>query len=84
MKLTILYPSMTDNDNITPANMDVPSENHNSIADGINRIAESLGATAVCNPVLTQMTSSPEATRFVISLGIRWIDREVKPIRSTR
>lgn len=83
MQLPVFNPGMTDDHNIAPAHMDVSCENDDSIADGIDGIAKSLGTTIIRYPILTQMSSCAESPGFVIPVGIRGIKRQVKTVSRT-
>lgn len=61
MQLTVLYPGMADDHHIAPAHMDIPCENDDSIADGIDGIAEPLGTASIRHPILSQMSSRAES-----------------------
>jgi hypothetical protein len=84
MELAALDPGMTYHDDIPPSHMDVPSEHNDAVPYGVNRFAESFGASAVRDPILTQVASGPESPGFVKTRSIRWGNREIETIRRPR
>ena len=71
MELLILDPSVTNDDDIAPADTNVAGQNDDSIADGINRVAKPLSTPTISHPIFAQMSSGSETARFVIPMCIR-------------
>ena len=81
--MSVFHPCMPDDHHITPAYMDVPCKNDNSIANGIDGITESLDATSIRHPILAKMPSCSESPGFIITLRIGRIHRQIKSIGRT-
>lgn len=52
VQLSLLNPGMTDNDDISPVCMNVTSQNDHTVSYRIDGALESLGASAIGDPIL--------------------------------
>jgi len=78
--LAVLDPGMADDDDVSPGNMDVTSQHDNPVPDGADGLSESLGAAAISDPVLPQVSTCSEASRFVEACTLGWCHGQVKAV----
>jgi len=81
MELAVLDPGMADDDDVSPGNMDVTSQHDNPVSDGAYGLSESLGATAISDPVLPKVSTCSETSRFVETCALGRCHGQVKAVR---
>ena len=70
-ELPLLDPCMSDDYDIAPRNMDVPSQYNDPVADRRDRVTEALCASPVGYPVLTEVASGSEPAGGIKALCLR-------------
>ena len=81
VKLPMLNPSVTDNDDISPVGMNVAGQNNNAVSDCIDGALKAFCTAAIGDPILTQMSPGAKSPRFGVTLSVRRGHRKVKTIR---
>ena len=62
MELAVFDPGMTDDDDISPSDMHIPGQDHQTVSDRLHGVSQSLLAPSIGDPVLAQMTSRTKTT----------------------
>ena len=80
VELSVFNPGMADDDHISPGDMDVAGQHDDAVTNRVDRLAESLGASPVGDPIFPHVPSGTESPGFVVAVSLRGGDRKVKAI----
>src|SRR6185437_16745031 len=72
--------SVPDDDDVSPAQMNIASKNHDAVAGGVDRIAEIGVAAANSVPIFADVTAGPEPTRLVVTFRVWLTDGKIEPV----
>src|SRR5690242_10551984 len=75
--------AVADNDHVSPAHVTIAGEHDDALADTKNRITEIRVAATDSIPVFAHMAVRAEPARLVISLRLRFTDREIETVRQS-
>ena len=84
VQAAVLDPGMADNDHVPPSHVNIPGQHDNPVPDCIDGLTESLGAASVSDPVLSEMSSCPKTTRFVVTGGCGRRHGQIKAVGRPR